>query len=102
MQLVTVMAVRYGGENKAALEHLIISSVCLQVHLKGHGEKLALLILVLILTEMTILQVISAGVMMEKCWCFQTPSVCSLIQTLACTDSSVLTLHFQNIQESFP
>lgn len=54
MQLVTLMAVRYGGENKAALKRLIISSVCLQVHLKGQGEKLALLILVLILTEMTL------------------------------------------------
>lgn len=39
-QLVTVMAVRYGGENKAALKHLIIPSVCLHVHLKGQEKKI--------------------------------------------------------------
>lgn len=43
-QLVTVMAVRYGGENKAAPKHLIIPSVCLRMHLKRQGKKIIIII----------------------------------------------------------
>lgn len=44
-QLVIVMAVRYGRENKAALKHLIIPSVRLLVHLKGQGGKNLIIII---------------------------------------------------------
>lgn len=74
-------------------------------HERTWGEKLALLILVLILTEMTLY----SPSHQRRCddgdvlvFSDTLPSVCSLTETLACTDSSVLTLHFQSILESFP
>lgn len=96
-QLVSVMAVRYGGENKAALKHLIIPSVCLHAHLKGQEKKIIIIIDPCIDSQlqMTLYSPIHQrlcdnGAVLVFQRCFTLPSVWSLTEPLACTDLSVV------------
>lgn len=91
-QLVIVMAVRYGGENKAALKHLLILSVGLHMHLKGQGENHCRYWSLdwFPVANDSILQFISARVMTEQSWCFRRSAICLLphraasVHRLAC------------------